>query len=254
MRVVRDRVIKCIYEGIDPTDGDLNCDALRKYWRDADFEDDKIEEFFEDFLMGKADIPELYDYAKRHEEFVKQHISDTGTRYVYEYLGIFDALRHYILYCLRQDLCEDESAGIYYCWSKAAELTKKLAAVLWNDDCGEIIKPFLELPNVGNYLAYLFFNKKRYEGAVKSDLDDMTVIFHEDSSYGVIAEFEDLYLRAVGETIGDAYQNLLTLARTINPFSREELAWEKIHGDYIDCIDYQSCARKRNREEDGSDE
>ncbi len=248
MQVVRDRIIDCIYDGVDPTDGDLDCNALRKYWRDADFEDDKIEEFFEHFLMGKADIPELYDYATRHEEFVRNHIPDIGTATVYEYLGVFDDLRHYVLYYLRRDLCADESAGMYYCRSKAAERAKRLAEILWNDDYRAIIEPFLELPDIGNYLSYLSFNKGRYEDAVHADYKDMTVISYEDNECGVITEFEDLYMRAVGETKGESYQNLLALAGTINPYSREDLAWEMINNDYFECIDYQSRLRKKRRE------
>ena len=254
MQVVRDQIIDCIYEGVDPTDGDLDCNALRKYWRDADFEDDKIEEFFEHFLMGKADIPELYEYASRHEDFVKQHIPDIGTCSVYEYLGIFEDLRHYVLYYLRKDLCEDESAGLYYCRTKAADRARKLADILWNDDYRAVIEPFLELPGVGNYLSYLMFNRERFTDAVQSDYEDMTVISYEDNEFGIITEFEDLYVRAVGATKGESYQNLLELARTINPFVREDLAWEMINNDFIMCIDYQSRIRRKRREEERNNE
>ena len=58
---MRDRIIDCIYDGVDPTDGDLDCNALRKYWRDADFEDDKIEEIV--ILEPGAECTDKYTIA-----------------------------------------------------------------------------------------------------------------------------------------------------------------------------------------------
>lgn len=244
--VLKLHIIDCLYGGRIIYDKDTVLLDLLEYIKISGLIKrgrDEVEEFLDAFLNGDKDIADLKKNADQSIKYVKKHTSEERIIKIYEYLGVFDQLKIYIMDPRVEARDKDSSACMRYCRKKARELEMELCRILWNPDNTMILEPIMKIPEIGNFLAYLAFVKNRYKSPMETEPEDLNYYYYEDKEVGWVAEFEDVAWTAVGDTKEEAIANLVLTWRHAE--NRPDFVWMEINKEFSNKIDYLSLVKEK---------